>query len=95
MDVKGLHNYECQICGDTIMLPEGLRYAEAHHIQPLGAGHKGPDIRENILCVCPNHHAELDLGAGRIQLQELRHANKHQVAERYIDYHNKNLYRRV
>jgi predicted restriction endonuclease len=38
--IKALHEYRCQICGHTIRLPDGSFYAEAHHIQPLGAPHK-------------------------------------------------------
>jgi predicted restriction endonuclease len=42
------------VCGETIPLADGLRYAEAHHIQPFGAPHNGPDISENVICLCPN-----------------------------------------
>jgi len=38
------------------------RYAEAAHIVPLGGGYDGPDDEENILCLCPNHHAAFDHG---------------------------------
>lgn len=44
--LKLLHEYQCQVCGYYIELPGGDRYAEAHHIQPLGRNHKGPDIRK-------------------------------------------------
>lgn len=87
--VKLLHNYECQICGHTIALPEDSRYAEAHHIQPLGQPHNGPDVIGNILCVCPNHHAELDYGASGIDLASLRRAAGHPIEEEYVDYHNR------
>ena len=29
---------------------------------PLGGEHQGPDIRGNILILCPTHHAEFDYG---------------------------------
>jgi len=32
--VKAMHSYECQICGYSIILPDGSRYAEGHHVQP-------------------------------------------------------------
>jgi predicted Mrr-cat superfamily restriction endonuclease len=86
--VKFLHNYECQICGETITLADGQRYAEAHHIRPLGREHKGPDTPSNILCLCPNHHAELDLRVKPIKLSLLRIAKGHVVAPEYIAYHN-------
>ena len=54
--VKESHQYRCQICGQTLRLGDGIPYAEAHHIVPLGTPHNGPDIRGNILCVCPNDH---------------------------------------
>ena len=60
--VKELHEFNCQICGHRIKLSDGSHYAAAHHIQPLGGEHNGLNVSENILCVCPNHHAELDLG---------------------------------
>ena len=70
--VKMLHQHECQICGETIELPDGTRYAEAHHVKPLGKPHSGPDVLGNIICLCPNHHAECDLGACTLSLNSLR-----------------------
>lgn len=91
--VKMLHNYECQLCGHTILLSGGGRYAEAHHIQPLGEPHNGPDQADNIICVCPNHHAELDYGARSLELVQLRHVVDHMVGEKYVEYHNKNVHK--
>jgi predicted restriction endonuclease len=91
--VKKMHKHRCQICGDTITLPDGSRYAEAHHVQPLGGIHSGPDDEENILCLCPNHHAACDLGAIRLSLDELGSAEGHAVGGQYIDYHNREVYR--
>ena len=90
--VKLLHGYKCQICGHRIELPNGTLYAEAHHIQPLGKDHNGHDVIGNILCVCPNHHAELDFGARPLKTSELAIADGHKVERRYVDYHNKNVY---
>jgi hypothetical protein len=90
--IKALHDYRCQICGHTIELPDGSRYAEAHHIQPLGVPHNGPDVTENILCVCPNHHAELDYGAVPIARAALRGHADHRIEPRYIDYHNREIH---
>jgi hypothetical protein len=67
---------------------DGSYYAEAHHIQPLGQPDNGADIIGNILCVCPNHHAELDLRARRIELADLRTAQGHTIDRRFVDYHN-------
>lgn len=92
--VKIKHNFECQICGHKIQLPDGGFYAEAHHLKPLGGKHSGPDIESNIICVCPNHHAELDYGVRRILLSELRHVDGHSINEFFIDYHNSEVYKK-
>jgi len=59
--IKGLYDYRCQMCGIRL---EGLAgpYAEAAHVRPLGAPHRGPDTADNILCLCPNHHVLFDHG---------------------------------
>jgi len=90
--IKDLHEYQCQVCGHTIELPDGKRYAEAHHIRPLGAPHNGPDVIGNILCVCPNHHAELDYGVSAITVSALRCSKGHTVDPEYVDYHNQFVY---
>lgn len=90
--VKEIHNYECQLCGHTINLPDGTRYAEAHHIRPLGTPHDGPDRRENIICLCPNHHAELDYGVQSIDLGLLCPERNHGINQIYVDYHNENIF---
>ncbi|MDT3379632.1 HNH endonuclease [Labrys neptuniae] len=91
--VKALHNHECQVCGTTITLPDGRRYAEAHHIQPLGAPHNGPDVAGNLICLCPNHHAEFDYGVRPLRVDTLRQVPGHQVAELYVTYHNDLIYK--
>jgi putative restriction endonuclease len=57
--VKRLHDFTCQICGNRLVTMGGA-YAEACHIKPLGRPHNGPDIPENILCLCPNCHVLFD-----------------------------------
>ena len=57
--VKVLYKHRCQVCGTALQTPIGL-YAEAAHIQPLGAPHNGPDVLSNILCLCANHHVLFD-----------------------------------
>ncbi|MFK8850059.1 HNH endonuclease [Streptomyces sp. Ac-502] len=54
----------CQMCGETIRLPTSERgYTEAAHIQPLNGADPGPDIIENLLCLCSNCHIRFDHGA--------------------------------
>jgi putative restriction endonuclease len=60
--VKNLNDHRCQVCGDRLETPAGP-YAEAAHIRALGRPHDGPDTPDNVLCLCPNHHVLLDLGA--------------------------------
>jgi hypothetical protein len=91
--VKMLHRYRCQICGYTMKLNDGSYYAEAHHIQPLGQPHNGPDEIGNIVCVCPNHHAELDYGLFELSRSMLAQVDGHVLGSQYVDYHNKQIFR--
>jgi hypothetical protein len=86
--VKKIHSDHCQICGYAIRLPDGKHYSEAHHIKPLGKPHNGPDLPSNILCLCPNHHAELDYGVIAIDVNKLTLNEKHTIAPKFVDYHN-------
>jgi len=88
LKIKHMHNYTCQICGETITLADGGRYAEAHHIHPLGTPHDGPDCAENIICVCPNHHVMLDYFAIPLDLVDIRTADGHDIGVRFLDFHN-------
>ena len=92
--VKKLHDYECQICGSTLTLPDGTRYAEAHHIRPLGRPHNGPDLLQNIVCVCPNHHAELDYGVRAIDISLLKFVMGHELDLAFVRYHNTSIFQR-
>lgn len=59
--IKKLYRDTCRICGETVQAAIGS-YAEGAHIKPLGPPHDGPDIEENIVCLCPSHHAMLEYG---------------------------------
>jgi predicted restriction endonuclease len=89
--IKLIHNWQCQICGLTLEVPGGLKYAEGHHIKPIGMPHNGPDIEENIICVCPNHHALLDYGSLKLNSTVIRNFELSPINQEYIDYHNKNI----
>ena len=86
--VKALHGSRCQICGGSILLPDGSSYVEAHHIIPLGAPHNGPDRPSNIVVVCPNHHAMLDFGSIELGLDSIAKAPGHDIDPKCIEYHN-------
>jgi hypothetical protein len=89
--IKALHKNLCQVCGETILLQNGETYAEAHHIQPLGKPHNGPDIAENIVVVCPNHHVLLDYYATALDGNCLRSVQGHIIGKEYVAYHNAQL----
>lgn len=86
-DVKECNKYQCHICGQIFKINSEQPYAEAHHIKPLGSPHDGPDVRENILCVCPNDHVLLDYGAIKLDAAQFTG-----IAVEYIDYHNEHIF---
>jgi predicted restriction endonuclease len=59
---------------------------------PLGSEHNGPDVAENVIVLCPNHHVMCDYGAFELKSSELRMVNGHNVSEQYIEYHNSVIY---
>lgn len=60
--VKRLYDDSCQVCGTRIVGSQGRSYSEGAHVRPLGRPHLGPDVEANLLCLCPNHHTQLDIG---------------------------------
>lgn len=103
-EVKELHDYRCQLCGER-RERDGSGYAEAHHIHPLGAEPPGPDRKENILVLCPNHHSDFDYGMLSVDPETLevshqyedsadgktlRTVSGHEVNPEHIRYHNAN-----
>ena len=57
--IKEIYGYRCQVCGVFLQAPSGP-IAIGAHVMPLGQPHNGPDVRENLLCLCPNHHDQFD-----------------------------------
>ncbi|WDI40220.1 DUF3427 domain-containing protein [Bremerella sp. P1] len=86
--IKELHGNRCQICGEALKLSDGTFYSEAHHLQPLGSPHDGPDVEGNILVVCPNHHALCDFGAIHLDIETLRRHPLHEIGPQFVSYHN-------
>lgn len=87
-EMKEIHKNKCQICGYQIPLLNERFYSEAHHIKPLGNIHNGPDVPENIIVVCPNHHSMLDYFSIKIDLNKIYIHSKHKIGNEYIEYHN-------
>ncbi|WP_425287313.1 YDG/SRA domain-containing protein [Leifsonia stereocauli] len=61
-ELKRLYDDSCQMCGTQIVGFEGRPYSEGAHVRPLGRPHLGADAATNLLCLCPNHHTQLDVG---------------------------------
>jgi len=58
--IKILRDFKCQLCNESIQKKTGKFYIEAAHITPKSC--KGPEMPDNILILCPNHHKEFDYG---------------------------------
>jgi putative restriction endonuclease len=96
--VKKQNDYICQFCEERLETPTGP-YAEGAHIKQLGMHHKGPDVKENILCLCPNCHLLFDRGALGVssegvligqaapEPQRFILTDRHSVSEKYLKYH--------
>lgn len=63
-ELKELYGNRCQVCGDALETSSGSLHSEAHHIRPLHEG--GSDTPDNIVILCPRHHAEIDYGSIRV-----------------------------
>jgi len=92
--LKKLYDYKCQVCELQINTEAGF-YAEAAHIKPVGAPHNGPDLLENLLCLCPNHHLMFDKGVfclddrfNLIGIDGKLHLNpQHDISKEFLSYH--------
>jgi len=91
-EIKDLYNNTCQICGIQLKIKNNLFYSEVHHIKPLGIPHNGNDNKYNMICVCPNDHILLDLGAIPLVSENLI-LQKHTINEEFINYYMKTIYR--
>ena len=97
--LKALYDCRCQVCHTRLSSPTGP-YAEAAHIQPLGAPHHGPDVLANVLCLCPNHHVLFDFGSFGIASDEsllglpgqLTTHRKHSIGPEFLAYHRTRFY---
>lgn len=99
-ELKALYDFECQVCGVAVPGDDGRLYAEGAHVRPLGRPHLGHDIKTNLLCLCPNHHTQLDIGglfvtddfvaieaANGNPIAELRWRHSHRVSVDNFQYH--------
>lgn len=102
LDVKEIYDHSCQVCGIQLPVLGGF-YSEAAHIKGLGEPHNGPDVLENLLCLCPNHHVLFDKGAfsinedfsivGLSDYSKLVVKNdKHSIGKEFLSYHKNHCY---
>ncbi|WP_371617918.1 HNH endonuclease [Streptomyces sp. NBC_00454] len=98
-EVKILHEDRCQVCGQQLETRDS-HYSEAAHIQGVSSPHLGPDVLENLLCLCPNHHKQFDHFGIYIDVDwAVRHTRSgeqigtltlipgHRVDPEYVEYH--------
>ena len=97
--VKQTHDWTCQFCGTRLTTIAGP-YAEAAHITPLGSPHHGPDMSDNLLCLCPNCHVRFDRLALHVAPDgavtetidgttrgQVRHTKAHRIGEHHLNAH--------
>lgn len=104
--LKSRYADRCQLCGDRLAKGDGTGYSEVHHVHPLGQPHDGPDVPENMLVLCPNHHADFDNGVVRFDIdtnrvkhpydsdvdgREITTEDGHELAEEHLEYHNETI----
>ncbi|VVJ23351.1 Uncharacterised protein [Amycolatopsis camponoti] len=95
--VKQVHDDTCQMCGIRLVV-KGQGFSQGAHIRALGGIQAGPDVPENVLCLCPNCHSLFDLGAILVQpdhslqyngmsVGKLRMDGRHFVDDKYLTFH--------
>ena len=105
-ELKERYSHTCQVCGVRRRRRVDEGYAEAHHLKPLGRPHDGPDAEENIVVLCPDHHADFDYGMVAVDhdSHDIAHAydanvdgttlhvrDNHEVGDEFLEYHNREI----
>ena len=92
--LKEQYDFTCQVC-DVRLEANGVPYAVGAHIKGLGSPHNGPDLKENMLILCPNDHYLFDAYAFSINDDysligkdgRLTTRPRHNIGLEYIRYH--------
>lgn len=106
-ELKAQYDNTCQICGIQLFKSDSGTYSEAHHIRPLKFA--GLDISENLIVLCPNHHAEFDYGGLAIDpdtfrvihkdsnnpVHDVKISTQHEIYRENIEYHLKEIFKRA
>lgn len=103
--IKKIYSYRCQVCNVLLEKPGGA-IAIGAHIMGLGKPHNGPDIIENMLCLCPNHHDQFDAlsfyiepanydikGLSDLAGSKLRIEKGHNPDAEFLEYHKQQYIR--
>lgn len=61
-ELKIAYLNRCAVCGLQLHVGGGNYYSEGAHIRPIGTPHNGPDVIQNMIPLCPNHHKQFDKG---------------------------------
>lgn len=97
--IKDLYGNRCQVCGVYLKKPTGAISIGAH-IKGLGKPHEGPDSIQNMICLCPNHHAQFDAfsfyieptnfeiaGLEGYKGKKLKVSARHKIDKSFLAYH--------
>jgi len=97
--IKKIYDYKCQVCNEYLATPTG-GVAIAAHIKGIGKPHEGPDVLENLLCLCPNHHDQFDrfgfyinpenkeiMGLDGLKGKVISTSKQHKIDSVFLEYH--------
>ncbi len=98
-ELKLIYGYKCQVCNVFLKTPS-VPVAIGAHIKPLGKPHNGPDVIENMICLCPNHHEQFDdygyyldpetleiKGLEGYEGKKINLNKKHKIDKEFLKYH--------
>tara|TARA_B100000242_G_scaffold96188_1_gene65845 strand:- start:32 stop:907 length:876 start_codon:yes stop_codon:yes gene_type:complete len=105
--IKIMYDYKCQVCEKKLDVPSGNPISIGAHIKAVGRPSNGPDVVENMLCLCPNHHAQFDRysfyvdpnnyeikGLDLYKSKKLNVHKKHLIDKQFLQYHFEEYQRR-
>lgn len=61
-NIKEEYKHRCLFCEKSLIVAIGpeMNYSEAAHVKSLG--NSGPDSKDNLIVLCPEHHIQFDRG---------------------------------
>ena len=99
-----IYEYRCQICNTFLSKKNShTGICIGAHIKGLGRPDNGPDDIANMLCLCPNHHAQFDdrvfyidpdnlkiIGLSQYEGKKIITSKKHKIDRKFL-IHQKRL----